>query len=638
MRTIRRLYFYLIALIGVETVIWGSIYLARTMVKTGVVVPQTSDMAGGFSLVLVGLPIFLVHWLVAQRDAARDEEERTARIRALFLYAIRFSTLVAIVQSELAIINRLTLQMVQLSPNQAWIGGSDSLADNLIIMGINAVALVYFELTLRADWKKGQTGPAFPETRRLFRYLWMLYTLGITVVGVQQIFFALFSSLGPMAVASEVNLANAIATTLSGAPLWAWMWVFIQQRLEENDENQSLLRLVVLHILSLVSAITTLAATFILLKDLGIWLTGESNTAAVFIADHNIALSLLLVSLVVWIYFERHLFTQIYREPDPIRQAGLRRFYHYLLAAVGFGFLFSGMFWLGRVLIDLALNHLGSQALREGLNGSAASMLSGLAFWLKRWMDAQAEANQPGESGDHARRSIVRKVALYLAVFSGVVGVMGAAGTLLCLLINTALGGQEDNFTLDLCYSLEILVVVALWLGYYLATLLQDGRFAHVSLTQRHAAFPLLALGFNPSFTEELTQTLQRIAPGLPVTCAAADDLPQADVFLAARALAMPSSLATRLPDDLRQRIEAGQAQRIVVPMPELGWVWLGGARRSERDMARDAAQAVRQLSEGQEVRSGMGVWGVVFAVIGGLFLIQILFGLLSLVVGTTLH
>jgi hypothetical protein len=218
MHIIRRLYFYLIALISVETVIWGSIYLARTMVKTGVVISQTSDMAGGFSLVLVGLPIFLLHWLVAQRDAAHDEEERTARVRAFFLYAVRLSTLVAIVQSELAIINRLVLQLVQLSPVEAWIGGSDTLADNLIIILINGVALVYFETILRADWKKGQTNPAFSETRRLFRYLWMLYTLGITVVGVQQIFFALFSSVAHLAVAGEINRRAAVGLDLDLYP------------------------------------------------------------------------------------------------------------------------------------------------------------------------------------------------------------------------------------------------------------------------------------------------------------------------------------------------------------------------------------------------------------------------------------
>jgi hypothetical protein len=394
---------------------------------------------------------------------------------------------------------------------------------------------------------------------------------------------------------------------------------------------------VVLHILALSGAITALATAYILLKDLGIWLTGQVTTPLTFIADHNIVLSLLIVSCVIWIYFERHLNAQFSLEADTIRQAGLRRFYNYLLAAVGFGFLFTGMYWLGRVLIDLALNHLGSQALREGLNGSAASMLAGLAFWLKRWMDAQAEARQEGEAGDHARRSIVRKIILYLAVFSGVVGVMAAAGALLFLVINVALGGQQDNFTLELSYRLEILVIVAVWLVYYLVSLIQDGRFAHVSLTQRHAAFPLLALGFSPSFADELTQTLQRIAPGLPVTCAAVDDLPQADVFQAAHTFALPSTIATHLPDELRQRLDAVSGQRIVVPLPEDGWVWLGRTRRSERDLARDTAQAVRQLSEGQEVRGvgGMGVMGTVISVLAGLWVLQIVLGLVIFIANT---
>jgi hypothetical protein len=108
MRTIRRLYFYLVALISLETVIWGGIYLARTLFNIGIL-SQISDLAGGFSLVLVGLPIFLLHWLLAQHDAARDEEEHSARIRALFLYAVRLATLAPVVLNIAAILERLLL-------------------------------------------------------------------------------------------------------------------------------------------------------------------------------------------------------------------------------------------------------------------------------------------------------------------------------------------------------------------------------------------------------------------------------------------------------------------------------------------------------------------------------------------------
>lgn len=635
MRTIRRLYFYLVAFISLATVIWGVIYLAQTIFRSGVI-SQTNQLAGGFSLVLVGLPIFLLHWVVTQRDAVKDEEERSARVRALFFYGVRLGTLVPVVQNSMAVINRLMLQAVHINPSQAWLGGSETLTDNLVAIVVNLVALVYFEMILKAEWKKDLPGPAFVETRRLFRYIWMIYTFTIMVVGTQQIFFALFVSLGTMAYTSQVNLANAISLTLVGAPLWAWMWIFIQRQLDQVEEGRSLLRLVVLHVFALTGSITTISTIFIVIKDLGIWLTGETNTLTVFISNHSIPLSLLIVMLVIWLYFERHLRMQIDLEEDPIHRAGLLRFYEYILAVLGFGFLFSGMLWLGRVLIELAMSAIGTQALREGVNGSVSSLGVGMVVWIRRWIAAQKEARQEGEAGDHARRSLVRKGILYLAVFSGVVGTMTAAGSLLFLIFNVLLGGQEDHFNLELLLRIEALLVVGVWLAYYLFTLIEDGRFAHESLSQRHQNYPVILLGLDDDFAAEFTHSVQRIAAGLPVTHLAVADLAGAEETLqASQVLVMPFGLAIDPADELRQRLEAYTGLRLLVPLPQPGWVWLSSGRRSARDLARDAAQSVRQLSEGQEIRINQtGPWNIVLMVIGGFVAIQILFSLLAFGLG----
>ena len=135
MRSIQRVYFYLIAFISIETVIGGLVYLAQTLFKSGIVVNLSNQLAQGLSLTLVGLPIFLIHWVKVQKDAAADEEERACRIRAWFFYAIRLSTLVFISLNLLAMINRFLLQAVQSSSNRAFIGGDQSLTDNLIMIG-----------------------------------------------------------------------------------------------------------------------------------------------------------------------------------------------------------------------------------------------------------------------------------------------------------------------------------------------------------------------------------------------------------------------------------------------------------------------------------------------------------------------
>ena len=86
MPTIRRLYLYAVALVSVEVVLWGAIGLARSFFAGAVIGGSVSRLAGALALILVGVPVFLIHWLLAQRLARRDPEERSARLRAVFLY------------------------------------------------------------------------------------------------------------------------------------------------------------------------------------------------------------------------------------------------------------------------------------------------------------------------------------------------------------------------------------------------------------------------------------------------------------------------------------------------------------------------------------------------------------------------
>ncbi len=147
MRTIRRFYFYLVAFISLEVVVWGAISLARTLFEN---LPggNSNQLATGLSLVLVGAPIFLLHWLIAQRDARRDEEEHASRLRAVFLYGARLATLIPVVQNVLALINPPLLSLLGVSPNLALIGATQSVWDNLAAIAINLVAWAYFERTL----------------------------------------------------------------------------------------------------------------------------------------------------------------------------------------------------------------------------------------------------------------------------------------------------------------------------------------------------------------------------------------------------------------------------------------------------------------------------------------------------------
>jgi hypothetical protein len=123
MRTIRRLYFYAVALISLEVVVWGLIGLLRTIFSSELV-NMADVLAQALALVLVGVPIFLFHWIWTQRAAAKNEEERTASLRAIFFYAALIGTLVPTVQNLLAFVNRIALRASDIAVSRALVGGS----------------------------------------------------------------------------------------------------------------------------------------------------------------------------------------------------------------------------------------------------------------------------------------------------------------------------------------------------------------------------------------------------------------------------------------------------------------------------------------------------------------------------------
>ena len=196
MKTIRQLYVYAVAMIGVEVVIWGTVGLLRSIFGTQDI-QSSSSLAQALALILVGVPIFLIHWVLAQKAAAKDPEERSSTLRALFLYGILLGTLLPSVQQLLALVNRAMLRVAQLSGGLAIVGGTQSWEDNVIAIVANLAAAAYFFSILKgnraelagaeherlekaASFEKAAASfekatASFDDVRRLYRVVWVEY-------------------------------------------------------------------------------------------------------------------------------------------------------------------------------------------------------------------------------------------------------------------------------------------------------------------------------------------------------------------------------------------------------------------------------------------------------------------------------
>lgn len=194
---------------------------------------------------MVGLPVFLLHWWLVQRGASKDFVERSVTCRAVFLHGVLAVTLVPVVQNTLTLANRLLLVAFELDPWLAITGGEQSLSDNLIAVVVNALVALYFFLVLRDYWHQPLKGEIFPEVRRLYRYLWIVYSLAFVVGGSQQTLQFILKVSGTHRGEALTHLANGLALLLVGTPIWVYAWRIIQQSLGEPAEQQSFLRLVV---------------------------------------------------------------------------------------------------------------------------------------------------------------------------------------------------------------------------------------------------------------------------------------------------------------------------------------------------------------------------------------------------------
>ncbi|MBI5945027.1 MAG: hypothetical protein HY864_11710 [Chloroflexi bacterium] len=629
MKTVRRLYFYAIAFISFEVVLWGVIGLIRSIVNPNLITDNAQALAQALSLILVGVPIFLVHWLWAQRASAKEEEEKTATLRAVFLYGALFATLIPAVQNLLALINRTFLGAARISYERALLGGTQSWPDNLIAIILNLLLASYFWSILRAEWPTLPDLENFKDIRRLYRYLWVLYGLLMIVFGAQQILrFILYIPTDVIGDIGRETFINATALLVIGAPIWFYAWRFVQDSLPDPAESGSVIRLVILYLLSLGGTITVLTAGGNLLYILLGRLFGESIPTPDLIQKISGPLSVAIPFGALWGYYGNWLNLRFVSEENIPRRSGMKRIYFYILSAIGLTTAFVGANMLLSVAVDLLVKPsetMVGDAFSSQLAAALAVTIVGLPLWLMTWRPVQADALTDGDVGDHARRSIIRKAYLYLALFAAVIGGMASAGGLIFTLINALLGGDKSDFVNSILNTLQTLVLFVVLLLYHLSALRKDGAARADALEAKQEQFSVLVFdNHGGRFGESVKAAFAKHAAKVPLKVVSAGEAIPADLKVSA--VIMPGSLAVNTPENVEVWMNSFNGSRLIVTDDAAGVFWVN-------DLGQ-AAQSARALAEGQEVRPQSGartssVWTTVAYVFAALFALQLAFMLL---------
>jgi len=633
MKIVRRLYFYSVAFISMEVVLWGLISLLRSIFNPKIVTDSAQALAQAMALILVGVPIFLVHWLWAQRASARDDEEKTSSLRAIYLYGALIATLVPVVQNLLALVDRLLLGAGRLSMERALIGGGQTLNDNLIAIAMNLLIAAYFWYVLRTDWRSLPEQANIKDIRRLYRHLWLLYSLLMVIFGAQQVLRYVFHVPSQtIGVIGRETLINGMALLILGTPIWFYVWRICQSALNDVQENESQLRLGVLYLLALSGVITVLASGGNLFYEILNKALGDTISNPELMQKVGINLSVLLPFSVLWSYYGSWLSKQIKADTDPVRQAAKRRVYFYILSAFGLTISFIGISSLISLIIDLALRNepIGGPIFRQHLAASMAVLVVAIPLWLLTWLPMQSVARETGDPGDHSRRSVIRKAYLYLAMFAGVIGGMVAAVGLVFELLQALLSNSTDpTFLTNVLNALKFLGLFLVLLLYHLLCLRQDNLSTTTALETLQAGYHVAIFDHNDRFGRDMQAALMKQAPKLPVKIIQTSEKIPSD--FKPSAVVLPGTLAIDPSDSLAVWLRGFTGSRLVVTDESTGLIW-------DNDLNHTAG-IVRALAEGQQIpsvnRRGSSAWTIVINGFAILFALELLFVLLSLVIST---
>jgi hypothetical protein len=500
MEVARRLYLYFIAAITLGMVIAGLITLANIALELALgtgggqfvgfnpVEQRNGQLALTLATIGVALPVWALHWGLAQRSAFRAEPERRSAIRALYLAGVMLALLMLILGS-----GRDLVAYVFNTVFGADTGSNLGLAQSIASLLIGGGFWVYHAVIATRD-ARGPTSGAAAWLPRLYRYLAALIGLVTLLVGVVELINLAGETLGQSGGvigsgprASE--LASALTNIAVGTALWASHWYWsnrIARRQDERGDGERTARNRYGYL-----AVVIFGAVSALLQELSMAVRGvvslglgaEDPSApepALAIAG---ALALALVFGAVWMAHRRFMIREAARVSETLAM-GAHRVDAYTIALLGLSIGGSGLAWLIGKAIAVAFSSSRSIS-GGGGNPELATFLSYTLVGSLAWLAAiNVIGRWRSTPGIHEARSTARRAYLLLAIAGAVLGGVSAMVLLLNRLFGSILGAAApSSVAVELATPIGVLVMALLIAGLHYRWLQRDQREVAIERT-----------------------------------------------------------------------------------------------------------------------------------------------------------
>jgi hypothetical protein len=465
----RRLYIYIVLAASLGMLLIGLVNLGTTALNQvlGATPPYTNvrDAYAGFGAVtVVGLPVWAIHWWIAQRLANRNPDERASAIRRLYLYLA-----LAAIGVTLAIFLRRFLE-----DGIGFVLGSStdgpSIARSLwAVLVLFGFWLYHFRTTAADRTVVGESGTS-ATLRRWYAYGMVLFGLAFLLFGarnlLQQIWVLLVDR--TQVIAPGGLVPTALATMLTGLTVWGFhsQWTSVAPIAE--DDQRSTLR-AVQRFLALTGsvALALFGASqllyYALARVLGIEHPGGVSTD-ILVAVASPAATVIVFGL-AWLWIRRQLAVDA-GETEAARQAGVRHLYTHLVAFLALATLAIGVAGLLWTLSDQVLNHLahlpspsgggqGGGDWRDKISLFVTLIVVGVPMWLTHWR----QSPDPAE-----RYTLSRRLYLYATLLGSVLAVLISGAIFVYRLLALVLGTSDAGGgapVIDMGRAMSVILVAA---------------------------------------------------------------------------------------------------------------------------------------------------------------------------------
>lgn len=245
----------------------------------------------------------------------------------------------------------------------------------------------------------------------------------------------------------------------------------------------------------------------------------------------------------------------------------------------------------------------------------------------------QRAAATTGEKGVAERSSLVRRIYLFGFLFVASLTLLSALIYILFRLISIVLGEPfSGNLLADLAQAIAFSLIAIGVLVTHGFALRADTRMREAAELSRQAQVRVAVLA-EGALAEQIAGVLRQQFPQLALTVVSRS--PDAEAQLASADLIVGAWLPTGDPSWLNRY----PARKLLVPLANNNWAWVGIEPAAAANIPLQLAQAVRQTLAGEPLRPqrGVGAGAIVGAVVAVILVIWLIIGFIQFALFTSM-